>query len=110
MRCRRTELMLLGPVLFLLFPDYCLIAPAIDGTHHEHQGQCHYYENQSFASGEFLTTLEVSSHECCATCWRHERCVAGTLHRGPCWLKDELAKPLSEPGRGIISRRLVGLL
>jgi hypothetical protein len=95
-------------VLFLLFSGYRLTASVINGTHHEHQGQCQYYKDHSFASGEFLATLAVSSHDCCATCWRHERCVAWTLHRGACWLKDELTKPLNEPGRGMISGRLIG--
>ncbi len=112
MRRRRIELvlviLLLISVLFLLFFRYRLIASKINGIHHEHQGQCQYYEDQSFASGEFLTTLEVSSHDCCATCWRHERCVAWTLYKGTCWLKDELTTPLNEPKRGIISGRLVG--
>jgi hypothetical protein len=114
MRCRRRELLLLIVilllfigVLFLLFTDYRLTAFAIDGIHHEYQGQCEYYKDQSFASGEFLATRTVSSHDCCAICWRHERCVAWTLHRGTCWLKDEFSKPLNEPGRGIISGRLV---
>jgi len=94
-------------VLFLLLTDYRLTASEIDGIHHEQQGQCQYYKDQSFASGEFLATRTVSPQDCCATCWRHERCVAWTLHRGTCWLKDELTKPLNEPGRGIISGRLI---
>jgi hypothetical protein len=111
---RRRELLLLMlvllffiGVLFLIFTGYHLSASAINDTHHEHQGQCQYYKDQSFASGEFLATLAVSSQDCCAICWRHERCVAWTLHRGACWLKDELTKPLNEPGRGIISGRLI---
>ncbi len=114
MRCRRRELLLLMRVfilftglLFLLFTGYRLTASAINGTHHEHQGQCQYYKDHSFSSGDFLATRAVSSHDCCAICWRNERCVAWTLHRGACWLKDELTKPLNEPGRGLISGILI---
>jgi len=114
MRCRRRKLLLLilvllllTSILFLLFTSYRLNASAINGTQHEHQGQCQYYKDHSFASGDFLAIRAVSSHDCCALCWRHERCLAWTLHKGACWLKDELTKPLNEPGRGIISGRLI---
>jgi hypothetical protein len=107
-RRREQQLLIFVLLLFISILFFRLIAFAINDTHHKRQGQCQYYKDQSFASGEFSATLAGSSHDCCAACWRHKRCVAWTLHKGLCWLKDELSKPLNEPGRGIISGRLIG--